>query len=109
MSDQRFEAAVAAMQGVIAADVGDALPFEGIAKRAVLSADALLAELSRTAPQPDQAAPQGSAPDALLMARLEAAEKVCYYLSTRDKYSFINVQPLLEKWYAVKTAHEAKP
>lgn len=108
MSDQRFEAAKAAMQGLLSANPDDDMPTP-MATWAVRYADALLAELARTAPQPEQAAPQGSAPDALPLARLEAAEKVCYYLSTRDKYSFINVQPLLEKWYAVKTAHEAKP
>lgn len=106
MSDQRFEAAKAAMQGVIAADVGDALPFEGIAKRAVLSADALLAELARTAPQPEQKAPQGSASDALLMARFKAAEAVCGYLNDRAWAG--NLAILMKSWSAAKAAHEAQ-
>lgn len=108
MSDQqRFEAAKAAMQGMYAADIEDALMYDQVARRAVLGADALLAELARTAPQPDQAAPQGSAPDALLMARLEAAEAVCRRLHHPDWTDRIPGIELVV-WINAKAAHMAQ-
>lgn len=108
MSDQRrFEAAKAAMQGMYAADIEDALMYDQVARRAVLGADALLAELARTAPQPDQAAPQGSAPDALLLARLEAAEAVCFRLHSPDWKGWVPARELT-RWCAAKAAHMAQ-
>lgn len=107
MSDQRFEAAKAAMQGLLANPPREFYyEYTEAARSAVKHADALLAELARTAPQPDQAAPQGSAPDALLLARLEAAEAVCFTLSTYGDSTVARRQ--LDAWSEAKAAHEAQ-
>lgn len=62
-----------------------------------------------TAPHPDQAAPQGSAPDALLLARLEAAEAVCKRLRDPVWRSGAPVPGReMAKWVHAKAAHEAQ-
>lgn len=108
MSDQRFEAAKAAMQALIQKlPEGDSA--QCIADWAVQYADALLAELAKPCRGPDQAAPQGSAPDALLLARLEAAERVCAIESSLRHWTIAEEERRIGVWLAAKAAHEALP
>ena len=107
MSDQRrFEAAKAAMQALLPHSKDCARPIAMVAQFAVAQADALLAELAKPCRGPDQAAPQGSAPDALLLARLEAAERVCKGLGCID-YVGTGFKELIHGWIKAKAAHLA--
>lgn len=107
MKDQRFEAAKTAMHGMLSCHrTGDWL--RDYAKDAVQLADALLAELAKPCRGPDQKAPQGSEPDALLMARLKAAEAVCERLDNPAWTQWVPARELVS-WRTAKSAHEALP
>lgn len=57
-----------------------------------------------------KAAPKPSEPDALLMARLKAAEDLCVYTAARERSVPPNYENrLVDYWLAAKSAHEALP
>jgi hypothetical protein len=108
-TEQRFEAAKAAMQGLLCNPMFDRMPFDDLHPIAVMHADALLAELARTEPKCPKCEDGGTGPlcgahfQYAVMARTEPTVKESLTVPDADGWVVrIPTDPIPERHNGVR-------